>query len=178
MEAGTFGVSQSRKRAFIWAAAPDEALPEWPEPMYVFGGPELKVSLSSKLQYAAARSTAGGAPFRAVTVRDTIGDLPAVTNGASKATLEVACITSQISPFYCRASQLISLVFPSMQYSNDPVSWYQKQIRTNMAVLTDHISKEMNELNLIRCKKIPKRPGADWRDLPEETVNDFSSILL
>ncbi|CAN0865136.1 DNA (cytosine-5)-methyltransferase 1 [Linum grandiflorum] len=143
LEAGTFGVSQSRKRAFIWAAAPDEVLPEWPEPMYVFGGPELKVSLSSKLQYAAAKSTAGGAPFRAVTVRDTIGDLPAVTNGASKATLE---------------------------YSNDPVSWYQKQIRANMAVLTDHISKEMNELNLIRCKKIPKRPGADWRDLPEETI--------
>lgn len=39
-----------------------------------------------------------------------------------------------------------------------------------MAVLTDHISKEMNELNLIRCQKIPKRPGADWHDLPDEKV--------
>lgn len=39
-----------------------------------------------------------------------------------------------------------------------------------MVVLTDHISKEMNELNLIRCQKIPKRPGADWRDLPDEKV--------
>ncbi|CAL1381124.1 unnamed protein product [Linum trigynum] len=143
LEAGTFGVSQSRKRAFIWAASPEEVLPEWPEPMYVFGGPELKVSLSRNSYYAAARSTAGGAPFRAVTVRDTIGELPAVANGASKATLE---------------------------YANDPESWYQKQIRGNMAALTDHISKEMNELNLIRCKRIPKRPGADWRDLPEETV--------
>lgn len=37
-------------------------------------------------------------------------------------------------------------------------------------VLSDHISKEMNELNLIRCQRIPKRPGADWRDLPEEKV--------
>jgi len=36
--------------------------------------------------------------------------------------------------------------------------------------LTDHISKEMNELNLIRCQKIPKCPGADWRDLPDEKV--------
>lgn len=39
-----------------------------------------------------------------------------------------------------------------------------------MRVLTDHISKEMNELNVIRCKRIPKRPGADWRDLPDEKV--------
>lgn len=39
-----------------------------------------------------------------------------------------------------------------------------------MVALNDHISKEMNELNLIRCQRIPKRPGADWRDLPDEKV--------
>lgn len=38
-------------------------------------------------------------------------------------------------------------------------------------VLCDHISKEMNELNYMRCQRIPKRPGADWRDLPDEKVN-------
>lgn len=42
LEAGAYGVSQSRKRAFIWAASPEETLPEWPEPMHVFAGPELK----------------------------------------------------------------------------------------------------------------------------------------
>lgn len=49
-----------------------------------------------------------------------------------------------------------------------------------MAVLIDHISKEMNELNLIRCQKIPKRPGADWRDLPEEKVatDSFFKFLV
>ncbi|XP_017969401.1 PREDICTED: DNA (cytosine-5)-methyltransferase 1 [Theobroma cacao] len=143
LEAGAYGVSQSRKRAFIWAASPEETLPEWPEPMHVFAVPELKITLSNNLQYAAVRSTASGAPFRAITVRDTIGDLPAVGNGASKTNLE---------------------------YQNEPISWFQKKIRGNMAVLTDHISKEMNELNLIRCQKIPKRPGADWHDLPDEKV--------
>ncbi|PWA40704.1 DNA cytosine-5-methyltransferase [Artemisia annua] len=143
LEAGAFGVSQSRKRAFIWAASPDEILPEWPEPMHVFSSPQLRVTLNGNKQYAAARSTATGAPFRAITVRDTIGDLPAVGNGASAVTTE---------------------------YKNEPVSWFQKRIRGDAAVLTDHISKEMNELNVIRCQKIPKRPGADWRDLPEEKV--------
>ncbi|VVA38732.1 PREDICTED: DNA [Prunus dulcis] len=88
LEAGAYGVSQSRKRAFIWAAAPGEILPEWPEPMHVFGVPELKITLSGNSQYAAVRSTASGAPFRSITIRDTIGDLPAVGNGASKGNLE------------------------------------------------------------------------------------------
>ncbi|KAI5671833.1 hypothetical protein M9H77_12197 [Catharanthus roseus] len=143
LEAGAFGVPQARKRAFIWAASPEEVLPDWPEPMYVFAGSELKITLSRNLQYAAVKSTACGAPFRALTVRDTIGDLPAVGNGASNTNIE---------------------------YQGDPISWFQKMIRGNALVLSDHISKEMNELNLIRCQKIPKRPGADWRDLPDEKV--------
>lgn len=89
LEAGAFGVPQARKRAFIWAASPEEVLPDWPEPMYVFAGSELKITLSRNLQYAAVKSTACGAPFRALTVRDTIGDLPAVGNGASNTNIEV-----------------------------------------------------------------------------------------
>eukprot|EP00257_Ricinus_communis_P015938 XP_015573958.1 DNA (cytosine-5)-methyltransferase 1 isoform X1 [Ricinus communis] len=151
LEAGAYGVSHSRKRAFIWAASPEEVLPEWPEPMHVFSAPELKISLSGNSHYAAVRSTANGAPFRAITVRDTIGDLPVVGNGASAT---------------------------NMEYKNDPVSWFQKRIRGNMVTLTDHISKEMNELNLIRCQKIPKRPGADWRDLPDEKVKLSTGQLV
>ncbi|GFY94673.1 DNA methyltransferase 2 [Actinidia rufa] len=123
LEAGAYRVSQSRKRAFIWAASPEETLPEWPEPMHVFAGPELKIPLNRNTQYAAVQSTSTGAPFRAIT------------------------------------------------YKDEPVSWFQKKIRGHTPVLTDHISKEMNELNLIRCRRIPKRPGADWRDLPDEKVH-------
>ena len=36
--------------------------------------------------------------------------------------------------------------------------------------LVDHICKRMNELNYKRCCFIPKRPGADWRDLPDIKV--------
>ncbi|CAN6911605.1 unnamed protein product [Brassica oleracea var. botrytis] len=138
LEAGAYGVSQSRKRAFIWAAAPGEVLPEWPEPMHVFGTPELKIKLSKRSHYAAVRSTQYGAPFRSITVKDTINDLPPIENGESETNRE---------------------------YGADPVSWFQKKIRGNMFVLTDHICKEMDETNLIRCKNIPKTPGADWRDL-------------
>lgn len=94
LDAGAYGVSQSRKRVFVWAASPEEKLPEWPEPMHVFAGPELKIPLSNGMHYSAVRSTAGGAPFRSITVRDTIGDLPPVANGASKLSIEVYFLTS------------------------------------------------------------------------------------
>ena len=49
-----------------------------------------------------------------------------------------------------------------------PVSAFQEAIRGGAAVLRDHICKEMNELNLERCRCIPKSmPGADWRVLQE-----------
>ncbi|CAL5329867.1 unnamed protein product [Camellia sinensis] len=109
--------------------------------MHVFASPELKISLNGKNHFTVVRSTSTGAPFHAITVRDTIGDLPAVKNGASTTTME---------------------------YNDEPVSWFQKKIRGDTLALTDHITKEMNELNLIRCQRIPRRPGADWRDLPDE----------
>lgn len=49
LEAGGNGVSQSRERAFIWAAAPEKVLLEWPEPMHVFAVPKLKISVSRGL---------------------------------------------------------------------------------------------------------------------------------
>ena len=53
-------------------------------------------------------------------------------------------------------------------YAGPPISAFQGQIRGSSTLLRDHISKEMNELNLERCRCIPKlAPGADWRVLQE-----------
>lgn len=151
LQAGNYGVSQSRKRAFIWAASPEESLPEWPEPRHVFASSQLDIVLPGGLQYAAVRNAAAGAPLRSITVRDTIAELPPVGNGADKT---------------------------EITYGNPPQSWFQKLIRGQENHLYDHISKEMNELNYIRCQRIPKRPGADWRDLPEEKVKLSTGQLV
>ncbi|MED6223711.1 hypothetical protein PIB30_076703 [Stylosanthes scabra] len=124
LEAGAFGVSQSRKRAFILAASPEDVLSEWPEPMHVFSSPELKITLSERVQYAVVCSTANGAPLRAITAQDTIGELPAVANGASKANMEICKIATLHATYTFTSSSL----------------------------------------------KIPKRPGADWCDLPDEKI--------
>ncbi|GFY94672.1 methyltransferase 1 [Actinidia rufa] len=56
LEGGAYGVYQSRKRAFIWAASTEETHPEWPELMHVFVSPELKIALNGNPLYAAVRS--------------------------------------------------------------------------------------------------------------------------
>lgn len=79
----------------------------------MFASPELKITLPDGQYYAAARSTAGGAPFRAITVRDTIGDLPKVENGASKLTLEVTAAPILLFSFLsvsCMITQLPAIL--------------------------------------------------------------------
>lgn len=58
------------------------------------------------------------------------------------------------------------------------VSAFQKKIRGQCTVLQDHICKQMNELNLERCRCIPKEvPGADWRCLEQLVAQDPSREL-
>ena len=49
LQVGNYGVSQSHKRAFIWAASPEEFLPEWPDPMHVFSSSQPKISFPGGL---------------------------------------------------------------------------------------------------------------------------------
>ena len=55
------------------------------------------------------------------------------------------------------------------------VSAFQKKIRGEETELREHICKEMNALNLERCRCIPKeQPGADWRVLQTIVEEDPS----
>ena len=144
LNAGNFGVAQSRKRTFIWAAAPGEKLPNWPKLMHCFRSPQLTINLPGNVQYTAV-PIQNGAPLRPITVKDAIADLPPIINGANN---------------------------DEMQYTSIPLSSFQHQIRNNASVLLHHVCKGMNDLNLERCRCIPKNvQGADWRTL-EQIVKD------
>lgn len=62
-----------------------------------------------------------------------------------------------------------------MDYAGPPASAFQRAVRGDCTRLFDHISKQMNDLNLERCRCIPKNcPGADWRVLEEIVAADPS----
>lgn len=50
LNAGNFGVSQSRKRTFIWGVAPGNPLPAWPKPQHVFRSSQLTINLPGNVQ--------------------------------------------------------------------------------------------------------------------------------
>ena len=55
-------------------------------------------------------------------------------------------------------------------YGRGPRSHFQRQMRKNSAKLVDHISKSSAPIHVKRMELIPKEPGADWRNLPNEVV--------
>jgi len=154
LNAGNFGVAQSRKRTFLWGVAPGMVMPEWPRPVHAFKSPQLTVQLPNNVKYCAVPSLEG-APQRSVSVRDTIGDLPAIENGASEEKMS-----------YGRAPGGSGAAEGTV-----PVNDFQREIRkradgSECTELVDHICKTMNELNAKRCSVIPPGvPGADWRHL-------------
>ena len=152
LQAGNYGVSQTRRRAFVLAAAPGEKLPKFPEPTHVFSrrGCQLTVNVDKRPYQSNCRWTYS-APYRTVTVRDTISDLPEITNGAKQ---------------------------EKISYDIETQSHFQKLMRisgtrseiADANFLRDHICKDMAPLVEARISFIPTKSGSDWRDLPNIIV--------
>uniref|UniRef100_A0A8C5HDQ3 DNA (cytosine-5)-methyltransferase n=1 Tax=Gouania willdenowi TaxID=441366 RepID=A0A8C5HDQ3_GOUWI len=142
LQAGQYGVAQTRRRAIILAAAPGEKLPHYPEPLHVFAPRACSLSVVvDEKKYFSNVTRGNGGIYRTITVRDTMSDLPEIRNGA--AALEIS-------------------------YNGEPQSWFQRQIRGTQyqPILRDHICKDMSALVEGRMRHIPLAPGSDWRDLP------------
>ena len=142
LQAGNYGLPQSRRRLFILAAAPGYQLPFFPKPTHVFYG--LLKNFDSEMNYTNFRcrfskTLSPSAPFRNVTVRDAIFDLPPVGKTSNK------------------------------NFSSSPTS-YQRFLKTSSYSVHDHITKEISPLNEARIRHIPASKGCDWRDLPNIQV--------
>uniref|UniRef100_A0A8C7XGV9 DNA (cytosine-5)-methyltransferase n=1 Tax=Oryzias sinensis TaxID=183150 RepID=A0A8C7XGV9_9TELE len=146
LQAGQYGVAQTRRRAIILAAAPGEKLPRYPEPLHVFAPRACALSVVvDEKRYVSNVTRGNGGIYRTITVRDSMSDLPEIRNGASA--LEIS-------------------------YNGEPQSWFQRQIRGTQyqPILRDHICKDMSALVEGRMRHIPLAPGSDWRDLPNIEV--------
>ncbi|VVC38862.1 DNA (cytosine-5)-methyltransferase 1-like,Bromo adjacent homology (BAH) domain,DNA (cytosine-5)- [Cinara cedri] len=149
LQAGNFGVPQTRRRLIILAAAPGESLPLYPEPTHVFNkrSSSVNVQIHDK-KYRTNCKYDESAPLRTVTVYDAWSDLPEITNGANN---------------------------EAIPYKHKPITHTQRLLRYPKnsfaeSILTDHICKDMAPLVQARIELIPTRDGSDWRDLPNKEV--------
>ena len=140
LQAGHYGVSQTRRRLIVMAAAPGEQLPVYPEPLHTFQGPHFQDIVLDGRSYSTT-SRRPGAPRRALTCWDSISDLPPIPSGHDQL---------------------------SINYQAKPRSHLQRNFRQNATKLTEHITKPLNPLQQERVNLIPTDPGADWRDLPNK----------
>ncbi|XP_052746460.1 DNA (cytosine-5)-methyltransferase 1 isoform X2 [Bicyclus anynana] len=147
LQAGNYGVPQTRRRVFVLAAAPGLRLPHFPEPTHAFSlhaASRLTTTIDGKLFWNGLMWDFS-APRRTCTIRDAMSDLPQIDNGANELEIE---------------------------YASPPKSYFQRTVRSGNdgAKLRDHICKNAAPLIQARIVRIPMTPGSDWRDLPNITV--------
>ncbi|RWS05273.1 DNA (cytosine-5)-methyltransferase 1-like protein [Dinothrombium tinctorium] len=152
LQAGNFGLPQSRRRAIIIAASPHRKLPALPKPLHVFSQRlcQLSFVIDGK-RYSSSRDCKT-AYFRAVTVRDAIFDLPSVND---------------------------NLVDESLDYRSKPMCHYQRIMRyKDDQNVRNHICKQISALTQARINEIPRCPGADWRDLPNIRIRLHDGTII
>ena len=140
LQAGSYGVPQSRRRIFIMGAAPGNTLPNFPEPTHVFSKRQCQLTVTiSGRKFSSVRQTS--AQFRTITVDDAINDLPELGDDYS----------SDVT----------------RNYRLSDMTHYQKVMRRDCDnYVRDHFCKVSDELCRLRIQNIPLKPGSDWRDLP------------
>ena len=147
LQAGHYGVAQTRRRCILLASAPGYKLPKFPEPTHVFdykGCESSKVKIDG-IEYTNSLRWTESAPFPTITIKDAISDLPPIRNGDQN---------------------------NQMKYDG-PKTYFQQMMRKGCAkpnVMIDHICKPLSALNEKRIMCIPITPGSDWRDLPNKKV--------
>ncbi|KDP44326.1 hypothetical protein JCGZ_19193 [Jatropha curcas] len=162
MAAGAYGLPQFRMRCFLWGAQPAEKLPQYPLPTHdVIVRGVVPVEFESNVVAYDEGSVAQ--LEKKLLLEDAISDLPAIENNEHR---------------------------DEMPYGNDPITDFQRQIRlrkdelldsslkskSSENLLYDHRPLELNNDDYQRACRIPKKKGANFRDLPGVRVRPDNKV--
>ncbi|KAI9246081.1 S-adenosyl-L-methionine-dependent methyltransferase [Phascolomyces articulosus] len=175
-QAGNHGVAQSRRRLIVWGARIGKQLPDFPEPATCFSGTSsVTISVDnkntgSKTTICYYNRTGNRAPLPAVTVGDTISDLPPFEYENTHHLLPDNGKNIQIrnKTVVKQLDGTVGMVGTEIQkYGNEAKTDFQADIRHGANMLHNHVTRSFSPLNIERVCNIPMRPGADHRDLPD-----------
>ncbi|KAL2348670.1 hypothetical protein Fmac_002670 [Flemingia macrophylla] len=159
MAAGSYGVPQFRMRVFLWGAWPTEKLPPYPLPTHevVSRGfvptefEEITVAYDSKETCQLAD---------ALLLEDAISDLPSVSNDESRDEMNYGTAARTEFQKYIRLKK------------NEMVGHVATAKSTTCRMLYDHRPLQLNKDDYDRVCQIPKKKGANFRDLPGVLVKN------
>ncbi|CAL9174592.1 unnamed protein product [Musa hybrid cultivar] len=163
MAAGCYGVPQFRLRAFLWGCHPNEKLPPFPLPTH-----EVILKRGSPVEFE--RNLVGydedqpRVLEKEVILEDAIADLPLVKHSED---------------------------MDQMPYGKSPQTEFQRYIRMpkdemlglkenaakiSKSMLYDHCTLPLGEDDYLRISQIPRKKGANFRDLPGVIVGSDNSV--
>jgi len=151
LQAGHYGVAQTRRRLIIVAAAPGETLPAQPTPWHVFPDSMNEDVIFNKHKYW--YETVCGAPRRVVTAWDILADLPSLKEGKKEA---------------------------SMKYQPQnpcPIAQHYHRVGAGDKLI-DHVSKTLGSRDQARVNLVPTKAGSDWRDIPNKEIEIGNGEVL
>lgn len=158
MAAGCYGLPQFRLRVFLWGAHPFERLPQFPLPTHdvvlKYGTPsefERNIVAYDKEQFRDVK--------KALVLRDAFSDLPPVTNDELREEMSYKTDPETEFQSYIRAPKQDMLGFISAGHS-----------KTGKPLLYDHRPLRLPRDDYLRVCQIPRKKGANFRDLPGVVV--------
>nr|VWP01255.1 Glucans biosynthesis glucosyltransferase H (EC [Ganoderma boninense] len=163
LQAGQYGTPQRRVRFFLLASLKSYPLPSFPEPTHAVLHPDaLHIKISDEVIKPTFITEKGTAPFKAVTIRDAIGDLlPFDWKDPGQEALDprkgnVTVVVKYTEP-YCGPS--------SGHYVSPPMNSYQAACRKKPATDLQHYTRVFKDSMISRIANIPLQARADYRSL-------------
>ncbi|XP_073055558.1 DNA (cytosine-5)-methyltransferase 1-like [Primulina eburnea] len=151
---GCYGLPQFRLRVFIWGANPNEKLPQFPLPTH-----DVVVRYWPPIEFErnVVAYDEGQHPCLedAIVLRDSISDLPAVTNDENREEM------AYLNPPETEFQRYIRLTKQEMTGLVSATDSEEKSF-----VLYDHRPSQLCKHDYLRVCQVPHRKGANFRDLP------------
>ncbi|XP_074570626.1 DNA (cytosine-5)-methyltransferase CMT2-like [Curcuma longa] len=163
MAAGCYGVPQFRLRAFLWGSHPKEKLPPFPLPTH-------EVIVKNGCPQEFERNLVGydeGQPRvleKPILLEDAISDLPLVTHKEDWDEMP-----------YGKSAQTEFQKFIRTP-KHEMLACAQKCLKISQSTLYDHRTAPLGDDDYLRICQIPRRKGANFRDLPGVFVDPDNTV--
>ncbi|KAF7819761.1 DNA (cytosine-5)-methyltransferase CMT3 [Senna tora] len=162
MAAGAYGLPQFRLRVFLWGACPSEKLPQFPLPTHdlIVRG---VIPLEFEINTVAYNEGHKVQLQKKLLLEDAISDLPPVENNEKRDEIP-----------YNKPAQTEFQRF--IRLSRSELLGISDRSKSAKAMLYDHRPLELNSDDYQRVCRIPKKKGANFRDLPGVRVRPDNKV--